>query len=282
VATAGDLRPDQHEVLGRVRLLLSAGAPVGTGLLSAAAALLPAATARTPYGMTEVLPVTDASLADLLDAGPGDGVLVGAPVPGAQVAVSPLDAAGAATGALTDEPGVTGEVAVRAPHVKERYDQLWDTQRASARDAGWHRTGDVGHLSPDGRLWIEGRLAHVLTTPGGVVTPVGPEQRVQALDAVARAALVGVGPAGTQQAVVVLEASSTPAGAALRPGPAPLHLLDAVREAVRQAAGVSVAAVLVVAALPTDVRHRSKVDRTRVAAWAEQVLAGRARAGSAP
>ena len=40
-------------------------------------------------------------------------------------------------------------------------------QHASARDAGWHRTGDVGHLDADGRLWIEGRLAHVLVTADG-------------------------------------------------------------------------------------------------------------------
>ena len=39
-------------------------------------------------------------------------------------------------------------------------------------------------------------------------------------------------------------------------------------------APTSVAAVLVAPALPTDVRHNSKVDRTRVAVWADKVLAG--------
>lgn len=37
---------------------------------------------------------------------------------------------------------------------------------------------------------------------------------------------------------------------------------------------VDVAAVLLVPALPVDKRHNSKIDRTRVARWAEQVLAG--------
>jgi hypothetical protein len=32
--------------------------------------------------------------------------------------------------------------------------------------------------------------------------------------------------------------------------------------------------VLVVPALPTDIRHNSKIDRSRVAAWAERVLSG--------
>ncbi len=274
VATAGDLTADQRAALAGVRLLMSAGAPVDPAVLAAAAALVPAAAAHTPYGMTEALPATDVSLEELLAAGPGEGVLVGAPVAGAALAVAPLDPAGAPTGALTTRAGVTGEVAVASPHVKDRYDQLWDTQRLSAQDPGWHRTGDVGHLDDSGRLWVEGRLAHVLVTAAGVVTPVGVEQRVQRLDAVRRAALVGVGPRGTAQPVVVLES------AADHPrGPADLDLAHAVRTA---AAPVPVAAVLVVAQLPTDVRHRSKIDRARVGAWAEEVLAGRRSARRAP
>jgi len=32
--------------------------------------------------------------------------------------------------------------------------------------------------------------------------------------------------------------------------------------------------VLVVPSVPVDKRHNSKIDRTRIAAWAEKVLAG--------
>ena len=45
--------------------------------------------------------------------------------------------------------------------------------------------------------------------------------------------------------------------------------------AVRAVAGVDVAAVLLTDALPVDIRHASKIDRARVADWAERVLAGR-------
>ena len=45
---------------------------------------------------------------------------------------------------------------------------------------------------------MEGRLAHVVTTADGVVTPVGAEQRVERLASVASAAVVGVGPVGSQ------------------------------------------------------------------------------------
>lgn len=270
LASGSALTPSQRSALGDVRLLTSAGAPVPAGLLRSVRELMPRAEAHTPYGMTEVLPVTDISLAGIEAAGSGQGVCVGSPLPGVELRVSPLSPSGAADQPLTDAPGVTGEVCVRAAHVKEQYDALWGTQRASARDPGWHRTGDVGHLDDAGRLWVEGRMQHVLTTAGGVVTPVGVEQRVEALPQVQAAATVGVGPAGAQQPVVVV----VPAHPVRRPSVvAAAELADPVRAAAR----VPVAAVLVAPALPVDVRHQSKVDRTAVAAWAERALAGSGR-----
>ena len=267
VATADALTAAQRESLGRVRVLMSAGAPVPVGLLRRVQALVPHAELHTPYGMTEVLPVADITLPGIEAAGPGNGVCVGPPVPGVTIRLAPLDALGRATGVLTQEVGVTGEVLVEADHRKQRYDRLWATERASSRDAGHHRTGDVGHLDAEGRLWVEGRLVHVLSTPGGPLTPVGVEQRVETLPGVTSAAVVGVGPAGTQQVVVVLVPTE---GVPVR---RPLVTGD-LAAAVREAAGVDVAAVLAVPRLPTDIRHNSKIDRAAVGAWAAQVLAG--------
>lgn len=285
VATSGDLTKDDYAALAGVRTFLSAGAPVPEPLLAAVGRLMPDATPHTPYGMTEGLLMTDNTLEGIREAARSTsgtigaaGVCVGTPVAGVQVRISRLDDAGDATGALAVEPDVTGEIVVSAPHVKDRYDRLWLTERASRRvetsaDAGarWHRTGDVGHLDTEGRLWVEGRLAHVVVTADGVVTPVGVEQQVEAIDAVDRAALVGVGPRGTQQLVVIVET----APAARRVALADAALAAAVREAV--AAGTParrVAAVLVVPTLPTDVRHNSKIDRARLARWAEGILSG--------
>jgi acyl-CoA synthetase (AMP-forming)/AMP-acid ligase II len=227
-----------------------------------------------------VLPVTDISLDGIEAAGGGEGVCVGRPLPGVGVRISPLSPDGRADGELTDRPGVPGEVCVRAGHVKDRYDALWALERTTSRDPGWHRTGDVGHLDADGRLWIEGRLQHVVTTAAGPVTPVGIEQRVEGLADVSAAAAVGVGPAGAQVVVVVVvPASRHPAAFhwASRP-PRPrgrLQLADlALADAVRAAAGTDVAAVLVARGLPVDVRHQSKVDRGEVARRAARLLAG--------
>ncbi len=263
---ADQLSTAQRDPLNRVRLLLSAGAPVPAELLRAFGSLLPNAEPHTPYGMTEALPVADISLAQIDAAGTGNGVCVGQPVSGVEVAISPLDDAGEATGALTRASEVTGEVCVRAAHVKDRYDRLWATEAASSRNPGWHRSGDVGHLDADGRLWIEGRLIHIITTADGVVTPVAIERRVETLAGVAMAAAVGVGPAGTQQVVVVV----APSDGGRDRGLASQDLTDTVRNVV----DVEVAAVLLTPALPVDIRHNSKIDRAAIADWAATVLGG--------
>jgi len=227
--------------------------------------------------MTEALPVTDVTLDEIEAAGAGDGVCVGRPVPDVEISISPLSPSGVADGPLTSSSGVPGEVCVRGPHVKDRYDGLWATDRAAGRDPGWHRTGDVGHLDGEGRLWIEGRLAHVITTADGPVPPIGPEQRIERLDAVSAAAVVGVGPEGAQVvvAVVVPGTRVRPRPVRARRGARRLAAAPAdLAEEVRAAAGLTVAAVLVTTALPVDIRHQSKVDRAELARRATRVLSG--------
>src|SRR5699024_1195783 len=145
---------------------------------------------------------------------------------------------------------------VRAPHVKDRYDRLWITEQLSTSIPGWHRTGDVGHLDEAGRLWVEGRLGHVLRTSKGGTTPVAAERSVDSLGGAVRAASVGAGPSGADAAVVVME--TVPPARKL--GPAAKDLARQVRTAVG-ATGTEVAAVLVVPSLRPDIRHMSKIDR---------------------
>jgi acyl-coenzyme A synthetase/AMP-(fatty) acid ligase/pimeloyl-ACP methyl ester carboxylesterase len=268
VATADRLSQAQRVCLERIRLVMSAGAPVPARLLRQVGRLLPNAALHTPYGMTEALPIADISLPEIEQAGQGNGVCVGQPRPGVEVRLSPLDRLGRAEGTLTDEPEVTGEICVAAAYVKLRYDRLWVTEQASARNPGWHRTGDVGHLDRTGRLWVEGRLVHVISPPDRPVTPVGLEQAIEANDEVAMAAVVGVGPVGTQQVVAVV----VPSAGQQASGPLAQPALAAVVRAA--AAPTTLAAVLTSRRLPTDIRHASKIDRAAVARWAGRALAG--------
>lgn len=310
VATADELTAEQREQLRGPRLVLSAGAPVPAALLRRLRELLPAATTHTPYGMTEALPVATLDPLSLDPANPADrerGVCVGAPLAGVTVRIAPFveaatdgatadgptpgatiagaptageTTAGAQTSdTLTSEPGVLGEIVVRAPHTKDRYDRLWATQRASARPAGWHRTGDVGHLDESGRLWVEGRLSHVISTADGPIAPYAVEQAVEAVPGVRKAAVVGIGPAGTQQLIVIVVPQGARAGRRLgRPSTA---VPAEIASQVRKAAGVPVAAVLRRDWLPVDIRHAAKVDRTELARWATGLLHGRREAQAA-
>ncbi len=231
LATAEGLSDRHRAALVRVRLLMSAGAPVPAELLRALRQVLPNAAMHTPYGMTEGLPLTDISLPQIEAAGSGDGVCVGRPLPGVQVRIGPFDDAGVPGTDLTDDANISGEIWVSADHLKDRYDTLWMTDQRSAAHPGWHRTGDVGQLDEEGSLWVQGRTVHVITSPEGPITPVGVEQRVQQalrdvqpVGAAGRAAVaaVGVGPAGTQQLVLVLAGAGGPLAsgeqAAQRPG----------------------------------------------------------------
>jgi len=291
VATKSSLDPAAHRALGGVKTFLSAGAPVPEALLAAAGRLMPNAGAHTPYGMTEGLLLTDIDLVGIreqriarqerqaagLPTGAG-GVCVGRPNGTTRLRISALDDAGHAVGEPSEKPDVTGEIIVSAPHIKSHYDRLWSTDRQAVRGTPaetpasherWHRTGDVGHLDADGRLWVEGRMPHLITTASRVITPVGIEQRIESLAMVSRAAVVGVGPAGTQQLVVVLET---------QPAARRVTLADpALASAVRSASGQPISAVLAVPRLPTDIRHNSKIDRSALSRWAEGILAGTAR-----
>lgn len=268
VATADELSPELKKVMAGVELLLSAGAPLGHTLLTKVQDLAVNAALHTPYGMTEALPITDIDLPGILAAGVGNGVCVGTAVDGATVSIAPITAAGLVLESTT-AANVTGEILVSAPHVKDRYDRLWITEQHSVSIPDWHRTGDVGHLDTEGRLWVEGRMEHILTTSAGVKTPVAPEQAIETVAGVARAAVVGVGPMGTQAAVAIIE--TTPA--VKRPGLAPSALAAAVR-AASLSVDLPLAAVLILDAMPTDVRHNSKIDRAKLSRWAARMLAG--------
>jgi acyl-coenzyme A synthetase/AMP-(fatty) acid ligase/pimeloyl-ACP methyl ester carboxylesterase len=255
------------EPLGSARLVLSAGAPVPIATLRATALRFPDAEVHTPYGMTECLPVADLGLQQIDDAGAGAGVCVGDPVPGAEVMVAALDF----DAAHTVEPmpaGELGEVLVRTPWLSDGYDQLWSIeQQARPTDShgrSWHRSGDVGHIDDQGRLWIEGRSVHVIHAVEGPITPVPVEVAVEGLDGIDRAAAVGVGPLGCQQLVVVVERAGGDDGLAD----------ELLSRRIRHAVERPVAAVLVLRRLPVDIRHNTKIDRTAVAGWAAQVVAG--------
>lgn len=275
VDTAHELNAQQRTALHSISMLLSAGAPVPVNLMDDVLELVPNAEFHSPYGMTESLLISDIdhhtqhAIADQRDR----GVCVGRPLEVVRLAIAPLDYHGRPSDQLLEDEaavGKLGEVVISTPHMLAGYDKLYNTNRATRVDTldglQWHRTGDIGHLDAEGRLWIEGRTQHIVTPPTGAIGPGGPEDDIQRLSQINRVSIVGVGPVGTQAIVAVIE----PHDSSIRPGLAPTELTDAVRAATH----TQLAAVLVTDRVPVDIRHNSKIDRPQLAQWAAHVLAG--------
>ena len=265
IGTRTDIPARHLDALANVRLLLSAGAPIRTDLFDQAQQVFPNAVAYTPYGMTEILPVSTISLPEIHEAGTGNGVCVGKPIPGIDVQIRPLG------DGTVDGRADFGEIVVRAAHAREGYDRLWHTTFLASQPRGWHNTGDVGHLDDSGRLWMGGRLVDVLDTTNGPIAPVRTEQAIETLPAVTMAAIVGVGPENMQQVVAVVQLDDPPKKAGL----ADIALIDSIRCITRETIDLDVVAILSVPAMPVDRRHNSKINRGRLREWASDILAGK-------
>jgi acyl-CoA synthetase (AMP-forming)/AMP-acid ligase II len=66
--------------------------------------------------------------------------------------------------------GTAGEVAVRGPGVIAGYLANPEVNAASFRD-GWFRTGDIGRLSTDGYLTLDGRIKELINRGGEKIAP---------------------------------------------------------------------------------------------------------------
>jgi oxalate---CoA ligase len=88
-------------------------------------------------------------------------------------------------------PGEAGEVAVRGPGVVDGYLNNPQANAASFRD-GWFRTGDLGPLSPDGYLTLDGRLKELINRGGEKIAPREIDEALLAHPGVREAVAFGV------------------------------------------------------------------------------------------
>jgi acyl-CoA synthetase (AMP-forming)/AMP-acid ligase II len=90
------------------------------------------------------------------------------------------------------EPNEPGEIWARSPFVMRGYAS--DTRELDTRldSNGFLRTGDIGHLDPDGFLWIDGRVSDAINRGGLKVYPGDVEEVLRADPAVADVCVAGV------------------------------------------------------------------------------------------
>jgi len=252
--------------LPSVRRILSFGAPLRTGLADALRAAVPVdAEILSVYGATECLPVSaldDHALRTSRLAPPAGhtGTCLGRPLPGVHARILDADVTG------------LGEIAVAGPTVSPAYHARPDADAVTKSATGHgvlHRTGDLGRLDDEGRLWFLGRKAHLVTGAGFTLPTEELEAAADTAPGVRRTALVGAGPAVCQLPVLCVE---------LLPSVTRADALAAVRAVLADHPdGHRVGAVLPHRRFPVDPRHNSKIDRMRLAGWATRRLRGRFR-----
>jgi malonyl-CoA/methylmalonyl-CoA synthetase len=132
------------------------------------------------YGMTE---------AGIITSNPYDGDriagTVGFPLEGVRLRVVDEDGSSVETGTI-------GTVETTGPNVFERYWRRPEATEAAFAPDGWLRTGDVGSISSDGRLTLEGRASDLIISGGLNVSPRQVEDALQALPSIEEVAIVGI------------------------------------------------------------------------------------------
>ena len=128
----------------------------------------------------------------------------------------------------------------------------------------WHRMGDVGHLDEQGRLWFCGRKNHRVTLPDKTLYTIPCEAIFNTHPEVRRSALVGIGPRGDQQPVMVIELEDKTKTPDQRNTLRRVLLdLGSTQDITRD-----ITQILFHPAFPVDIRHNAKIDREQLARWA--------------
>lgn len=164
--------------LSSLRSFPLGGAPVTDKLLTLLVTKLPQLGRRglaNTWGMTETGGFCTVAGNTDLELRPGT---VGRPYPVAELRIDAPDSTG------------VGEVLLRSPTVMLGYLGLDDDDTVDAD--GWLHTGDLGHLDPDGYLYLDGRSKDIVIRGGENIACVHVEQALLAHHGVVEAAVVGL------------------------------------------------------------------------------------------
>lgn len=170
---------DAGSVPSSLRFALVGGGPTPVDLVerarSASVRIFPT------YGMTE-------TASQITTATPKETAThpetVGRPILGTEIVI--LD-----DGGSQQPPGTQGEIAVRGYSVSPGYYGTERTDR-TPNSGEWFRTGDLGYLDEDGRLFVTGRATEQIVTGGENVSPDTVEAALDEHPGIAAVAVVGL------------------------------------------------------------------------------------------
>ena len=262
-----------------IRRVLTAGAPVPPHVLQRVKKIIhPEGDVYTPYGATESLPVACNSATVVLNetasqTARGAGTCVGPRFPDIEWKV--IEISDGLIPTLADATpvamGKVGELIVKGAVVTDQYVTRTEANaqhKISEGDEFWHRMGDVGYLDEKDRFWFCGRKTHRVQTDQGTLFTIPVEGIINEHPKIYRSALIGLGEAGKQEPVLVLE----PWPEAFPTSPAAQREFE---ESVRELAQANsttrpIERFLFRRKLPVDIRHNSKIFREQLAVWAAE------------
>ena len=153
------------------------------------------------YGLSETSPVACINPPER-DSKPGS---IGMPIPGTIVEILSLE-----DHKTVLQLGETGEICIRGPQVMMGY---WNRPEATAEviiDGRLH-TGDVGHIDPEGYIFVTDRLKEMINCSGFKVYPRLVEEAIYQHPSVRECAVIGVPDAyrgQTVKAIVALKVNA--------------------------------------------------------------------------
>ena len=170
----------QNHDLSALRMIHCGAAPLAPEIASACRERL-GLEIRYGYGMTEVSPLSHASLAEPERHKPGS---VGFCLPNTECKIVDY------TTGEELPPGSEGEIWVRGPQVMKGYLSNEAATEEMIKPEGWLRTGDIGYCDEDGQLFVVDRLKELIKTNGRQVAPAELESLLLSYPAIADAAVV--------------------------------------------------------------------------------------------
>jgi acyl-CoA synthetase (AMP-forming)/AMP-acid ligase II len=230
------------------------GAPVFPGVLRKTKQFCPRAAITAVYGSTEAEPMADIALEDIsaddfLRMQKGQGLLAGKPVPCISLRVI-RDQWGKPMASLNFRQfeqlavaaGQAGEIVVSGAHVLPGYlNGEGDAETKFDVDGRrWHRTGDLGYMDLNGRLWLLGRCGAKIRDKRGTLYPFAVECAAMERPFVRRAAVVSI--SGRRVLAVETEEPTSP------------------EEIQRSLAWAGLDQVVTLDRIPVDPRHNAKID----------------------
>lgn len=259
--------------LPSLKRILMAGAPVPPALMRQFREILVEGRVHSPYGATEVLPVSSVSDEEILGfaaerSARGEGTCIGRPLPDVEARILATTDGALSAGDLDRPlpPGEIGEIVVTGPSVTKAYDALPEaTALAKIESAGrvWHRMGDLGYRDAEGRLWFCGRKAERVETAAGVFYTDRCEGVVNQHPRVARSALIRYARDGVIAPAIVVEPKPD---AYPKNGDERERLLAEVRALARaNPLTAPIEHFFVHRSFPVDVRHNAKIHRLTLA-----------------